>query len=486
MELRVNNNYTEVISYIEKEKNIINKICTFNHTFFMYRWVCKKCNSFIVWKGKKPHCFKCGGEKRWGTIHKKLRADIKYLEYFKDSEFPTGLLCRIIPELHKNDVFPMLTTSVVREQGKELINKLPKLRYYQHEPVELALAKMRGIIELPTRSGKTFVAVEIVSKLGLPTLIIVPDLYLLHQMYDVFRENIDERLIGIIGDGIFEPSFINISTIQTLNSRFENEEVQKILKDTKVLIMDEAHHINFAKKGYEVEEYNTWMKVALSTNAIYRYGLTATPGNKNDIERCLLEAVTGNIIYSIPLARLIEEGYIAQAKVEIVEFEHRDPVWKDWQKAQRIGLVENDERNTLISVLVVQEAEQDKTVFVSVNQIKHAKLLLKLIPDAIYLDGKSKAGTRKDFLDEFQSRKNQILISTLFKEGVDINFDTIIIGAGYKKERDTIQRANRVLTSGKEVGTIIDIYDKDNGILERHSKERIRVYKKQKFPIERR
>jgi superfamily II DNA or RNA helicase len=59
--------------------------------------------------------------------------------------------------------------------------------------------------------------------------------------------------------------------------------------------------------------------------------------------------------------------------------------------------------------------------------------------------------------------------------------DVIIMAGGGKSNKQTVQRVGRALrkSEGKSKAMIIDFYDADNGMLERHSKARLKTYKKE-------
>ncbi len=481
----IRNCYTQVKDETSESLEAINNICTFKYQHFLYRWVCLHCKQpTVTFKYKIPFCRTCKSKKSFSQIKRYPRTEVTDLKYFKDNKFPTGLLPRIIDILKLKNIEYTWIDRRQKFEHSPLEANLPELRYYQLEAIKESFKKKRGIIHLPTRSGKTYISMGIIFALGERALVIVPNLILLHQTFDLFREHIKEkRFIGIIGDSVFEPSMVNIATIQTIHSRFEDPTIQKILNDTKILVIDEAHHVSFAKKGYEFEEMNTWMKVTLSCDAYYRIGLTATPGKEKDIERKLLESVTGNIIYEIPLKTLIDEGYVAQPKIIIKKFKHNNPTWSEWRGAEKRGIRENKKRCEFIANIVKENS--NKRILIFVDKIKHAEFLLKYIPNALYLNGKDSSKKRKEVIKEFEEGNSGVLVSTLFGEGVTLQFTTLILASSFKKERKLLQLIGRVLNvqEGKEFGEIIDIYDEDDGILERQAKARKRIYKKEKFKI---
>jgi len=480
------NIFTKVETENQNYLEIIDQACSFTHMQFVYKWTCKRCNQVAYFKGGKLYCYRCDSFIPFKKASRKPKPNPVPLKYFKNKRFPTGFLKRVVKSLSLRNIKYRWIDKRAKPVGEPISNILPKVRYYQAEARDIALNKTRGIIHIPTRGGKTYVAMDITFRLGLQTLVIVPDLYLLHQTYKTFKECLPDDskvLVGLIGDSEWNPSMINIATIQTINSRFGNKTTMELLHDTKVLIVDEAHHINFSYVKGKISEYNTWMNVCLNTPAYYRIGLTVTPGKENSVERALLESVTGSIIYEIPLPKLIEEGYIAQPRVEIYFFEHKNPFIEDWRKAENEGVIDNLDRNKLIKRISENLSNDGENVLIVCDKIKHAKNIHEILPDASYLDGKSSSNERKKVVNKFESLESPILITTLFKEGVDLNFKNIIIGSSSKKERTVIQKSARVLTGGKSFVRIIDIYDKNGGILEKHSKSRLNVYKKLEFPI---
>ncbi len=60
---------------------------------------------------------------------------------------------------------------------------IPVLRWYQREALERwDAANHRGVVALPTGSGKTVVALAAIAKLAVATLVLVPTRVLLDQM----------------------------------------------------------------------------------------------------------------------------------------------------------------------------------------------------------------------------------------------------------------------------------------------------------------
>lgn len=129
-----------------------------------------------------------------------------------------------------------------------------KLRDYQEEAVDAATKPRgslgligRGIIKLPTRSGKTVVAAAIISRLGARTLFITPSTLLLYQSQESLQRNLGVP-VGIVGDGKWDPREVTVASVQTLVSRRgastradpSSPEFLQLLSSVDLIVSDEC------------------------------------------------------------------------------------------------------------------------------------------------------------------------------------------------------------------------------------------------------
>src|SRR5213075_324412 len=88
---------------------------------------------------------------------------------------------------------------------------LTDLRLDQLEAVEAWMGAKRGLLVMPTGTGKTEVALHIMHRMAVPTLIVSPVRDLMYQ----WHRRIQERLgydAGIIGDNTFNQRPISVTT----------------------------------------------------------------------------------------------------------------------------------------------------------------------------------------------------------------------------------------------------------------------------------
>ncbi len=153
--------------------------------------------------------------------------------------FPTGLISKVITvldleywkyELHYEYQNPPLHDFEWMLRGVDL-------RDYQTEAVYIAYASQRGILQLATGAGKTFLSSGLIQQFGVKTLFLVHTKDLLYQAYNVFKSVFSNANIGIIGDGNLSIGNINVATIQTLSSKIPYADDN--YGDTKYDIEDE-------------------------------------------------------------------------------------------------------------------------------------------------------------------------------------------------------------------------------------------------------
>ncbi len=138
---------------------------------------------------------------------------------------------------------------------------LPELRAEQRQAVDNWMATRRGLVVMPTGTGKTEVALRLMADTGCSTLIVAPIRDLMYQWHRRILRSLDYDA-GIIGDNTFNVRAISVTTYDSacihmpgLGNRF------------KFLIFDECHHLPGMMRA----------DAARMSVAPWRLGLSATP-----------------------------------------------------------------------------------------------------------------------------------------------------------------------------------------------------------------
>lgn len=162
---------------------------------------------------------------------------------------------------------------------------LPPLRPEQQAAVAAWRQKRRGVVVMPTGTGKTEVALSIVRELAVSALVVAPVRDLMYQ----WHRRIAERLgydAGIIGDHLYRVLPVSVTTYDSAYLHADR------LGDLfGLIVFDECHHLPGAVRR----------DAARMSAAPWRLGLTATP-ERSDGRDADYGALIGPIAYELPLA----------------------------------------------------------------------------------------------------------------------------------------------------------------------------------------
>ena len=400
--------------------------------------------------------------------------------------FLTGLLPRVKAYCEKKNYNIKVINKVETEQ--ETI-KRPQLkgitfRADQRKALRAVKKHKRGKIVFPTGSGKTIIALGIMS--------MFPDyriLFLCHtkDLIEQTKENLIRfkfKNFQIIGAGYKAPieevfkkdSIIVLSTIQS----FSKISKKKYSSFFDLTIVDEVHHVNSTGSQYgKVMENNLCPR---------RYGLTATEPTK-ELEKLANEGFFGTTIAELTVEEGIKKGIVAEPVVDLVPVPYEIRVNQKCQnryaKFYDLGIVNNRTRNKLIVERAINSIEDDKIVLIIIERTEHGKILKKMLKykgvKALFIHGSTDRAIRTRTRNRLKSKKLKIAIcSKVWKEGINIpSLDHIINAVGFKEEKAVMQAIGRGLriAEGKDFIKLTDFLDPYKYLAE-HSILRLQVYVK--------
>jgi superfamily II DNA or RNA helicase len=383
------------------------------------------------------------------------------------------------------------------------------LRPYQADAVDAFLEDYgvgtgKGMLRLPTRSGKTVIAAGIIARLGCRTLFIVQSHLLLQQTVDFLRRALrlttrsgklvrkwEKNLIGQFGAGTKEIGWITVASVQALVHHVATKQVQGLLRAVDFVTFDECHHL----------EGETWRKVMLKSDARYKLGLSATihidrdEGTPSGV--IWLVAATGPVHYSLRPSDLIEAGWLCRPVINFVTAPDGD-VFVDesasFAAQYRDGIAENHGRNELIADIARRHVVDGDRVLVTLSRLNHVKLVEAALREAglsvAVIIGKTTPKKRRELVAAFRTGELDVLIGTVFGEGIDFPWlDVVIVGDAMQSVTLTMQRL-RNLTPYEEGGgartvamatpvrvPVYDFVDLCSKSLARHTRARLSTYR---------
>ena len=339
-----------------------------------------------------------------------------------------------------------------------------KLRPYQVDAVNKAVDAQRGILCMPTGTGKTFTAIEIMRRVGYNTVVFVHKLELMEQWTEVLMKELGlpRDDIGRVGDGEIVIRPITIAMVQTV-SRLPPQ----VFNSFGVGIIDECHHV----------PADTVFDLATSFRGAHLYGLSATPFRTDGMD-LKIKGALGSFIINLNLSEMIEAGWLARPTVYLYPVPPATyPRNASYADIYRDYIVENGKRNLMIRSIVEEHFKAGKSVYVHVRHLAHGRHLKELLPDAVWINGQDKLEERTLAIKNF-SEKGGVLISDLLGEGIDVpGMDCLVLACGGLSEVFVRQLIGRVLrvTANKKTVEIVDFKDCCKYLVE-HAEAREALY----------
>jgi superfamily II DNA or RNA helicase len=156
----------------------------------------------------------------------------------------------------------------------------------------------RGVVVLPTGTGKTHLAILAIHKVGRPSLVVTPTIDLLNQWYDELLLAFDLP-VGLLGGGYYD---LQPLTVTTYDSAYIH--LERWGNRFGLLVFDECHHLPGP----------TYMAAAVGSIAPFRLGLTATP-ERADGQEILLPELVGPLLYRREIKQLAG-AFLAEYRTE--------------------------------------------------------------------------------------------------------------------------------------------------------------------------
>lgn len=327
------------------------------------------------------------------------------------------------------------------------------LRPYQETFITDAINAKGGQMIAATGSGKTVSGIAMASCLKQRTLILVKSKDLAKQWIDAIKQftGLDAGLIG--GGKSTEGEQFTIGLTQTLCKR------DLSLMNYGLVIADECHNLP-ANQAYNVMN---------GLNAQYKYGLSATPQRRDNLEFMIAGAI-GDRCSEINQHQL--DGKVLPVHVSTIEIPF-DAEVDSWTEFLNV-LIDNEQRNKIIVDRAVKASKTMGTIILCA-QVRHCELLAAMCREvganALTLHGQLPTKERTHRMAA--APQAQLIIGTLslLSEGIDLpHLSALIFGAPVSAQIDKNNpAATRLIQSigrtrrpypGKSKAYVLDIIDR--------------------------
>jgi superfamily II DNA or RNA helicase len=345
-----------------------------------------------------------------------------------------------------------------------------ELRAYQAAALsDWEAADRRGVLELPTGSGKTVVGLAAIESLEVATLVVVPTIDLLEQ----WRRELEAEFsvpVGQLGGGKQRVEPITVSTYDSAYLRADD------LGDRfGLVVFDEVHHLG--GEGYR--------EIARLLAAPARMGLTATFERPDGAHEVVAELV-GEVVHRIDPEELAGDHLatydVRRVEVELTDEERReyeenhetfvnylatsnvrmdsgedyrklvmrsgtDPRAREAllarQRAREVAF-SSDSKVAELERILERHREDRVIVFTAHNDLAYRVAERFLAPAITH---HTPAAERREVIERFrEGTYSRVVTSNVLDEGVDVpaaNVAVVLSGSG--SEREFTQRLGRIL-----------------------------------------
>jgi superfamily II DNA or RNA helicase len=362
-----------------------------------------------------------------------------------------------------------LKDEIASARGRSVALRAPSLRPYQQEALlAWEMAGRRGLLVLPTGSGKTVVGLAAIARVERPAVVLVPTRVLLEQWAAALRAHYRGPL-GILGDGSRTVQDLTVATFESAYRHMDD-----FGDRFGLLVVDEVHHFG---SGARIEALEMCAAPA-------RLGLTATPPEQ-EAAAARLAAVIGKVVFELSigdlsgrhlapfdhvrlLVELTREERQAYEKERLAfdeafrAFRRSAPgsQWADFVRSASLSAAGRRalrgfhgsrrivssavQKLALVSGLLRRHRGERTLIFTADNAAAYAISRRLLVPALTCEIGREE---RRAVLDRFRRGELHTLVSArVLNEGIDVPEARVgIITGGTQGSREHVQRVGRLL-----------------------------------------
>lgn len=346
-----------------------------------------------------------------------------------------------------------------------------ELRSFQAMAAERALCRRFGVLQMPTGSGKTVLALNLVAARNQPACVVVHTRELLYQWRDRAMEflGLDHREVGLLGDGFRELG--RPFTVAVINSLYR--EAEEVAKRTGFLIVDECHRVPARTFTHAVRRFDSK----------FMLGLSATPYRRDGLTR-LIHLYVGRTVHAVAPEEVRKTGGFPKARVVCRKTVFDYDYAADYA-AMLSALVSDAERNRMIAGDAASFARKGEgTALVVSDRKAHCReLALQLEARGLsvcLLTGDLPPDERERAVRRVLAGDLDVLVATLqlIGEGFDCKeLSALFLATPIAFSGRLLQAAGRVLRPARNKGEVLifDYVDRP-GILRNSFRSRKKAY----------
>jgi superfamily II DNA or RNA helicase len=324
---------------------------------------------------------------------------------------------------------------------------------YQEQAINAMINAKSGVLVSSCGSGKTFMGIELIKRLGKKALWLCHTGDLLRQAHDDFKKMYPNVKIGLTTQGQLNiGKDVTISTIQTM----DKIDPELYSDQFDVVICDECAHV-----AGSPTQMKMFTRILSHIPARYKYGLTATPSRSDGTIKTMYAYIgcspQGNFepTYIVPRDCVKKIPCIHQG-VELNMGYNTFKRHKIYDSAGMLefnrlinSLSEDVERNKIICDNIEKCYKEGRKQVVLCHRVAHCEYLVEELNkrgiETVLCTGKITDKKRKSILNLETNWSVLVATYSLLKEGISINeLDTLHMTTPVADQAITVQCAGRI------------------------------------------
>lgn len=380
-------------------------------------------------------------------------------------------------------IYPQKAVKIVdkRVDGKEIKLESKIVLRDDQVPAVAALAEANdGILNAGCGKGKSVMALEAISRVGRPALILVHKEFLMTQWANHIKNWFGVEP-GYVQGGVFkwEGYPIVVGMLQTIYARRDNLPAG-FRENFGIIISDEVHRVSAP----------TWSSVIEMFPAKRRWGLSATL-NRSDGLEIIFKSHIGDVIYQLLGTNLQPKVYAIKTGIEVYQgaFDMRNGKLNTAKLTTYLTTI--PERNKKILGYLVSAARSGRKILVLSERVEHVKYLKQAFDHNTKEEGFETrmyiGGMEAENRTEAEENADILFATTqMAKEALDIPaLDTLFLVTPQGSEITTEQAVGRIARSfeGKKTPMVVDFIDEFLPYCKALWGKRVKVYRKMELQI---
>lgn len=358
-------------------------------------------------------------------------------------------------------------------------------RFNQKEKtIELLKANRSGILNAPTRYGKSVIMTNIINAFpGVKTVLAAPGVDLLPQLIETIKKYCPGREVSGIFTGSKTQYMSDDITVCSLDS------LSKLDKDSvKLLIIDEVHAAVSEARSHQLCQFHNARILGFSATTEGRY-------SGND---CFIEGIVGPILSKITFQEAVELGALCPIEVKVIKIPFTPLGYKNRNAAYKNYVFQNPKFHEVIANITNNIIPKDFQTLMFIDNENEAKALQPKINDSeIAMDKlfKSKVARTEMFEKLKNNELKRCLCSNIYSTGVTIpDIRCVVNCCGGGGSILSVQKPGRLaeIKPNKKAGYLIDyllvptsnVGSSIDFMIANDCKARIKVYEEKGYKID--